>query len=202
MVTVTAAWWWQACREARGPCVAPHVTLLSACQYSCTWHTVLSYYHNCSIGMSAECQGSAIGTKQLYRGHFGSFYFRTTINSSQSGLLIYIFKVKFLVSKAQEKASAHLWHTLFCCWAPMPPRPACGAPPGPCCCWPVMVTFLWTPWLDGVADQVPCCCTVASVATGPFPLWWRTKIIECLTQKPQILSPFADPNKLIFTLSI
>ena len=90
MVNVTAAWWWQACREARGPCVAPRVTLLSACQYSCTWHTVLSYYHYCSIGMSAECQGSASGTGQLYRRHFSLFYFTTAI-TPQSALLIYIF---------------------------------------------------------------------------------------------------------------
>lgn len=85
MVTVTAAWWWQACREARGPCVAPHVTLLSACQYFCTWHTVLSYYHNCSIGMSTECQGSTSGTGQLYRRHFSFFYFRTA-STPQSSL--------------------------------------------------------------------------------------------------------------------
>lgn len=28
VLSVTAAWRWQACREARGPCVAPRVTLL------------------------------------------------------------------------------------------------------------------------------------------------------------------------------
>lgn len=184
MVTVTAAWWWQACREARGPCVAPRVTLLSACQYSCTWHTVLSYYHYCSIAMSTECQGSASGTGQLYRRHFIFFYMRTAI-TPQSALLIYIFPVKWLLmSKAQKVASPHLWHTLFCCGLPMPPRLACGVPPGPCCCCPAMVTFLWTPWLSAVAGQVPCCCAGPPVASGPFPLWMMRKTI--LTQKLKI----------------
>lgn len=72
ILSVTAAWRWQACREARGPCVAPRVTLFSACQYFCTWHTVLPYYHYCSCGVSAECQGSTSGSRQFYR-HF-SFY--------------------------------------------------------------------------------------------------------------------------------
>lgn len=57
--------------------------------------------------------------------------------------------------------------TLFCCGLPMTPRPTCGVPPGPCCCCPVMVTFLW---LSGVAGQVPCCCTGLLAGTGPFPL--------------------------------
>lgn len=90
MVTVTAAWWWQACREARGPCVAPRVTLLSACQYFCTWHTVLSYYHNCSIAMSAECQGSTSSTGQLNRRHFS--FFISELPELQSVLLIYTFR--------------------------------------------------------------------------------------------------------------
>lgn len=53
----------------------------------------------------------------------------------------------------------------------MPPRQACGVPAGPCSCCPVMVTFLWTPWLRAVGGQVPCCCTVPPVASGPFALW-------------------------------
>lgn len=76
----------------------------------------------------------------------------------------------------------------------MPPRLACGVPPGPCCCCPVMVTFLWTTWLSGVAGHVPCCCTGLSVATGPFPLWMG--MMEDNTNlaphtKFQPLSPFA-----------
>ncbi len=100
MVTVTAAWWWQACREARGPCVAPRVTLLSACQYSCTWHTVLSYYHYCSIGMSTECQGSTSGTGQLYRRRFSFFYFRTAV-TPQFAQLIYIYLLGEMVTGVQ-----------------------------------------------------------------------------------------------------
>lgn len=68
MVSVTAAWWWQACREAGGPCVAHRVTLLSACQYFCTWHTVLSYYHDCSIGMSLNASVAPVA-QDNFTGH-------------------------------------------------------------------------------------------------------------------------------------
>lgn len=75
------------------------------------------------------------------------------------------------MSTAQKKTSIHLHHTLFWCGFAMPPRLACSVPPAPCCCCPVMVTFLWTPWMSGVVGQVPCCCTGLPVASGIFPLW-------------------------------
>ena len=40
--------------------------------------------------MSTECQGSASGSGQLYRGHFGSFYSRTAITFTVCSVNIYI----------------------------------------------------------------------------------------------------------------
>lgn len=96
--------------------------------------------------------------------------------------------------------------TLFCCGLPMPPRLACDGPPGPCCCCPVMVTFLWMPWLSVAAGQAPCSCTGLLVASGPFPLapeslttltfcgtCWRSKLVllaRCITV---LLAPSLGP---------
>lgn len=109
-VTVTGAWRWQACREARGPCVVPPcVTPFSACQYSRTWHTVLSYY-NSSIGTSTECHRSATGVplaQDNFTGVISASFIAELPSHVQWPPLIITFQAKFsLVSTPQKKQSS------------------------------------------------------------------------------------------------
>lgn len=150
------------------PTPPPRVTLLSACQYACTWHTVLSYYPYCSIALSTEYRGAShAGLRQRHMTRFGFFYFQC--RRYPTGCSINTLRARVHVFGGNGCRC----HTLFCCGLPPIPRPACGVPAGPCCCCcccpAAIVTFLCAGWPSGVADLVPCGCGGSPAATVPFP---------------------------------